>query len=51
MGSGKKGGMTENQYIGNGFIGNPMYPGIKFISDMSISGMSIFIAIKWTCWK
>jgi hypothetical protein len=50
-GSGKKGGMTENQDIGNGYIRNPIYPGLKSISDMSISGMSIFIAIKWTYQK
>jgi hypothetical protein len=48
MASGKKGGMMENQDIGNGYIGNPIHPGLKSISDMSISGMSIFIAIKWT---
>jgi hypothetical protein len=28
--------MTENQDIGNGYIGNPIYPGLKPISDMSI---------------
>jgi hypothetical protein len=27
-GLGKKGGMTENQDIGNGYIGNPIYPGL-----------------------
>jgi hypothetical protein len=40
--------MTENQDMGNGYMGNPIYPGLKSISDMSISGMSIFIVIKWT---
>jgi hypothetical protein len=47
-GSGKKGGMMENQDIGNGYIGYPIYPGLIYISDLSISGMFIFIAIKWT---
>jgi hypothetical protein len=51
QGSGKKGGMKENQDNGYGFIGNPIYPGLKSISNMSISGMSIFIAIKWTYLK
>jgi hypothetical protein len=27
-GSGKKGGMTENQDIGNGYIGNTIDPGL-----------------------
>jgi hypothetical protein len=52
-GSGKKGGMTENQDIGNGYIGNPIYPGLKSIysykmdiweidtSEMDISEMDL----------
>jgi hypothetical protein len=48
LGLGKKGGMTENQDIGDGYIGNPIYPGLKSISDMFVPGMSIFIAIEWT---
>jgi hypothetical protein len=50
-GSGKKGGVMENEDIGNENIGNSIYPGLKSISDMSISGMSILIAIKWTYQK
>ena len=40
--------VDENQDIGNGCIGNPIYPGPISISEESISGMSIFIAVKWT---
>jgi hypothetical protein len=40
--------MIENQEIGNGCIGNPIYPGLKSISNMSISGMSISLAKKLT---